>query len=93
MGSFDQDYLDYFNFLEALVRVVKARPWTEEETAEWNDMEKLRKLCMSIEDTFQDQLIQPWKAHQEQFERDRNYQPRLVVPEEQDEISDDEDTQ
>ena len=34
VSTFDPDYLDYYNFLEALVRVAKARPWTEEEQAE-----------------------------------------------------------
>lgn len=29
--TFDPDYLDYYNFLECIVRVIKARPWTEEE--------------------------------------------------------------
>ena len=30
-GTFDSDYLDYFNFLEALVRVCNDRPWSEDE--------------------------------------------------------------
>jgi len=33
VGAFDMDYLDYFNFLEALVRVCNDRPWTPEEEA------------------------------------------------------------
>ena len=31
VSSFDPDYLDYYNFLECIVRVAKTRPWTEEE--------------------------------------------------------------
>jgi len=29
--TFDQDHLDYYNFLECIVRVAKSRPWTEAE--------------------------------------------------------------
>ena len=31
VSTFDSDFLDYYNFLEAIVRVTKARPWSEEE--------------------------------------------------------------
>ena len=31
VSSFDPDHLDYYNFLECIVRTIKARPWTEEE--------------------------------------------------------------
>ena len=31
VSSFDPDYLDYYNFLECIVRVINARPWSEEE--------------------------------------------------------------
>jgi len=35
VSTFDPDYLDYYNFLEAIVRVTKARPWTDEEEKEY----------------------------------------------------------
>ena len=46
VSTFDPDYLDYYNFLEAIVRVAKARPWTEEEQAELPQFDaKLDKIC------------------------------------------------
>ena len=59
VGSFDQDYLDYYNFLECIIRVAKARPWTEEEEKEVPQFDaKLDKICNVLEETYHEQ-VQP----------------------------------
>ena len=46
VGTFDMDCLDYYNFLECIVRVVKARPYTEEEEKEIPDFQlKVDRIC------------------------------------------------
>ena len=56
VGSFDNDYLDYYNFLECLVRVTKARPWSEEEEKEMPDFDnKLDRVCALLEGTYHDE--------------------------------------
>jgi hypothetical protein len=51
VGSFDADYLDYFNFLEAIVRVTLAKPWgPEEEDVSFDS--KLEKVINSMDERF-----------------------------------------
>jgi len=46
VSTFDHEYLDYYNFLEAIVRVAKARPWTEEEQTKLPSFDaKLDQIC------------------------------------------------
>lgn len=49
--SFDKEYLGYFDFLEALVRVTLERPWTEEEN-EAPFKSKLQQVISQIEGKF-----------------------------------------
>lgn len=37
VNTFDPDWLDYYNFLECIVRVTKARPYSEEEEKDLAD--------------------------------------------------------
>lgn len=49
VSTFDPDHLDYYNFLECIVRVAKARPWTEEESTSFPDLPtQLEKICSMI---------------------------------------------
>ena len=55
--SFDPSYLDYYNFLEGLIRVCKARPWSaEEETALPHFDDKLNKVCNLLEDRYYEEF-------------------------------------
>lgn len=67
-NSFDPSYLDYYNFLEGIVRVCKARPWTEEEEAAMPHFdEKLNKICNLLEDTYYEELSQIFAQQREAF--------------------------
>ena len=84
VGTFDPDYLDYYNFLEAIVRVAKARPWTEEEQAELPQFDaKLDKICDLLQQTYQEEYFDAYRLAEEQFEQDRKYMPRLVMEDEE----------
>lgn len=50
VSTFDEHYLDYYNFLECIVRVTKARPWSEEEEKELPDFDaKIDRVCNMLE--------------------------------------------
>ena len=52
-SSFDEDQLNYVDFLEALVRVANAFPFTEEELADMVTFEhKLMYFVQKLDDTF-----------------------------------------
>ncbi len=52
-GTFDPNYLDYYNFLEAIVRVANARPWSEEEQKEHIHFEnKIDRICNLLEEQY-----------------------------------------
>lgn len=58
VGSFDSDYLDYYNFLECIVRVAKARPWSEEEEKEHPHFDnKLDRICNLLEERYHDEVV------------------------------------
>ncbi len=85
VSTFDPDFLDYYNFLECIVRVAKARPWTEEEEKEFPDFgTKLDKICNLIEVQYQqDDTVDMFEKQREDFEAERRYQPRIVVDDEE----------
>jgi len=90
VSTFDPDYLDYFNFLECIVRVTKARPWTEDEEASCPHFDnKLDRVCNLLEDKFHEELTPMFEQQRDAFEHERHYQPRVVV--EDDEAGDSED--
>jgi len=90
VSTFDPDYLDYFNFLECIVRVTKARPWTEEEETNLPHFDnKLDRVCNLLEEKFHEELTPMFEQQRDAFEHERHYQPRVVV--EDDEAGDSED--
>ena len=75
VSTFDPDYLDYYNFLEAIIRVAKARPWTEEEQAELQQFDsKLDRICNLLESRYHEEVYPAFEAQRENFEHERRYQ-------------------
>ena len=94
VSTFDPDYLDFYNFQECLVRVVQARPWSEEEKKECPDFDnKLDRVCAMLELKYNDDVSPIFEQNRENFEHDRRYQPRIVVDDEEEGASDDDDMQ
>lgn len=92
VSSFDADQLDYYNFLEAIIRTTKARPWTEEEEKEMGPFsEKLKRVCSLMEVKYAEEFLKEFEMQREAFERERKYQPRIVVDDEEIGGSDEED--
>lgn len=88
--SFDEGQLDFFNFLECLVRVTRVYPFTaEQEAILTSPDQKLRFLCEKVDDKFGG-LVEQFRAQREEIERTKMYQPRVVVDDEED-VSDDDD--
>ena len=85
VNTFDADHLDYYNFLECIVRVAKARPWSEEEEKEFPDLPtQLEKICFMIQQLAdQDDTLDNFEKQREKFEAERRYQPRVVVDDEE----------
>jgi len=94
VSTFDPDYLDYYNFLECIVRVTNARPWSEEERKEMPDFDnKLDRVCALLEGTYHDDFHPIFAQDRENIEHERRYQPRIVVDDEEEGNSDDDDMQ
>ena len=94
VSTFDPDYLDYYNFLEAIVRVAKARPWTEEEQAELQQFDsKLDRICNLLESRYHEEVYPAFEAQRENFEHERRYQPRLVIDDDVRDSEEEEDMQ
>ena len=93
VSSFDPDYMDYYNFLEAIVRVVKARPCSEEEEKTPTTFEsKLESICNTIFQRFYDEVHPAFEQKRFNFETERKYQPRMCVDDDGGD-SDDDDLQ
>ena len=92
VSTFDENYLDYYNFLECLVRVTRARPWSEEEEKELPDFDaKLDRVCVLLEGAYHDTFHPEFAQHRENFDHDRRYQPRIVMDDEEEGVSDDDE--
>ena len=77
--SFDEDQLNYVDFLEALVRVANSFPFTEEELADMVTFEhKLMYFIQRLEETYKP-LKDIFYSKQEM-----QFQPRVVVDEDND---------
>lgn len=86
--SFSEDALDFFNFLDCIVRISRVYPFTAEQEAVLIEPErKLRFLCEKIDDKYHN-VIEPFRVMREEIERQKLYQPRVVVDDEEDEMSD-----
>ena len=69
VSSFDPDYLDYYNFLECIVRAAKARPWTEEEQAEMPHFDsRLERICALMDERYLEETRPVYIAQKENFE-------------------------
>lgn len=89
--SFDENNLDYYNFLEALWRVAWHYPFSKEEQAEVPSMQaKLRWVLEKLDAQFRDS-IKEYNSYLESRERSNPYQPRTVVADEDEEMSDEDD--
>lgn len=88
--SFDSNYLDYFDFLEALVRVTLAKPWSaDKEDIPFNS--KLQEVINKIDDRYGDKgedLVKRYKNVRQHMDQQCMYQPRVVRD---DDAEDDED--
>ena len=84
VSTFEPEFLDYYNFLECIIRVVKARPWSEEEEADAPDFaSKIAKVTSQMEATYMDVVMDDFVKQRENFEAERRYQPRIVVDDEE----------
>lgn len=87
------DYLDYFNFLEALVRVCLAKPWKAEDEGATFDA-KLEKMINAFEDKFGEQgqnLVVRFLGVRKHTNQQEMYQPRVVRDDDDGDGSDSED--
>ena len=92
VSTFDSEWLDYYNFLECIARVIKARPYSEEEEKELTDFStKVAAVCTSLENAYEEECTQMFEQQRQIFEEERRYQPRIVVDDEEDGVSDDDD--
>ena len=76
VGAFDNDYLDYFNFLEALVRVARDRPWSEKEDAV--AIQSKLQFIISTLDKHYSVFIQNFRVQRQKFNEQNRYQPQVV---------------
>ena len=91
VSSFDPDMLDYYNFLECLLRVAQSRPWTKEEENELSSFDlKLDMICGELENKYFG-CIEDFEKKRVTYEKERKYQPRIVVDDDEDPISDEDD--
>lgn len=89
--SFDPDMLDYYNFMECLLRVAHNRPWTKEEEDELQSFDlKLDMICGTLEEKWFSE-IENFEKKRVSYEKDRKYQPRIVVDDDEDPVSDEDD--
>ena len=92
VSTFDPNYLDFYNFLEGIVRVANARPWTEEEQKEYQHFEnKIDRICNLLEEQYYEECNPKFEQIRENFEHERRYQPRIVVPDTEEDGDSDED--
>ena len=90
VSTFDHDYLDFYNFLECIIRVAKAKLWTaEEEKAHETFDLKVNEICERLYSTYHGEVTQEFNNVREGFEQDRKYQPRLVVDDDEGESDED----
>ena len=81
---FEESYLDFFGFLECLVRVSRVYPFTAEQEAVLMSPDlKLRFLCEKMDDKYHG-LIDLYRAQRNEIESSKMYQPRVVVDDEED---------
>ena len=91
VSAFDQDMLDYYNFLECLLRVAQTRPWSKEEEAELTSFDlKLDMICGELENKYFG-FIEDFEKKRVAYEKERKYQPRIVVDDDEDPASDDDE--
>ena len=89
--SFDSQMLGYFEFLECLMRIAA----NYKSNAEWEAIhtsvtQRLFWLIGELEKKFAG-LIGPFAQEREQLEKQKVYQPRAVVDDDQNDESEDED--
>lgn len=82
--SFEEDQLGYYDFLESIVRVAHAYPWTAEQLAEMPTFEiKMMNFIQAFETTHK-KLKEQFITKVEEKRREMNYQPCVVVDEDED---------
>ena len=91
VSSFDPDLLDYYNFLECILRVARARPWSKEDEQELSSFDlKLDSICGELENKYFN-CIEDFEKKRVAYEKERKYQPRIVVDDDEEAGSDEED--
>ena len=91
VSSFDPDLLDYYNFLECILRVARARPWSKEDEQELSSFDlKLDSICGELENKYF-ACIEDFEKKRVAYEKERKYQPRIVVDDDEEAGSDEED--
>jgi len=84
--SFDDDQLGFVDFLEALVRITEAYPFTEEELADMVSFEMKVLFFIQRLDAKYKGLKDAWTKKMMHPEGDDlNYRPRVVLDEDDDE--------
>ena len=93
VGSFDMDYLDYFNFLEAIVRTCLAKPWKAEEEGVPFEA-KLEKMVNMMDDKYGEtgeNIVTRFLNVRKHTNQKEMYQPRVVKDDDDDEASESDD--
>lgn len=84
--SFDDEQLGYVEFLEALVKIAYAYPFTDEELANLVTFElRMMFFIQKLEDKFKN-LKENFKAQLDTRAIEFHYQPRVVVDEDDDDL-------
>ena len=85
------DMLDYYNFLEALWRVAWHFPFSKDELQVYSTIEKKFKWMMEMLNAQYKNEIKDYDLYLKEKESRGPYQPRTVVPDEEEDMTDDDD--
>ncbi len=86
--SFDDNQLNYINFIESLIRIAQAYPFTEEQLADMVSFElKMMFFIQKLEDKYKG-LKSTFISNMDKRTMSEQYQPRVVVDEDEDDDMD-----
>lgn len=84
VSSFDPSMLNYFDMLECLLRVARDYKFNAEQEAILTSLPKrLEFLVNQLDTKFADVLIEPFVKEREKLMKDKVYNPRSVVDDEE----------
>merc|ERR1712166_276136 len=81
--SFEENSLDFFNFLDCIVRISRVYPYAVEDEAILTAPElKIKFLIEKIDNEYKP-IVEMFRQNREEIERQKLYQPRVVVDDEE----------